>query len=154
MPDLSDYISKKVPDASDMCFGIVVAEKNPDIAGALLKGAVETLESNGAISENIHVKTVPTITELVYGAHQMTLRGYYDAVMVIGCAVRGETPFFDFICQGLTYGISKLNSTSEVPVIYGVLTTDTMEQAYHRSGHSSVNIGCECAINAIKMSKF
>jgi 6,7-dimethyl-8-ribityllumazine synthase len=154
MPDLYDYIAKQIPDAADMCFGIVVAEKNPDITGALLKSAVETLKANGAIIENIHVKTVPSITDLVYGAHQMTLRGYYDAVLVIGCIIKGETPYFDVVCQGLNYGISKMNSTSEVPIIYGVLTTNTIEQAYQRSGNSTVNIGSECAVDAIKMAKF
>lgn len=154
MPDLSEYISKKIPDAADMCFGIVVAEKNPDIAGSLLKGAVDTLESCGALSENIHVKTVPGITELVYGAHQMTLRGYYDAVIVLGCIIRGETPYFDFVCQGLNYGISKINSISEVPIIYGVLTTNNKEQALQRTENTPDNVGCECARDAIKMAKF
>lgn len=74
MPDLSDLIVKKIPDAADMCFGIVVAEKKADITEALLRGAVETLEANGALSENIHVKTVPSISDLVYGAHQMSLQ--------------------------------------------------------------------------------
>ncbi len=154
MADLSSYISTKVPDAGDMCFGIVVAEKNPEIALGLLKGAIDTLEANGAISENIHVKTVPGSSELVYGAHQMTLRGYYDAVIVLGCVIRGETPYFDFSCHALTYGISRLNATSEVPVIYGVLTTDTVEQARERIGGSKGNKGSECAIDAIKMAKF
>jgi 6,7-dimethyl-8-ribityllumazine synthase len=154
MPDLSDLIAKKIPDAADMCFGIVVAEKNPDITGALLKGAVDTLQANGAISENIHVKAVPSVTDLVYGAHQMSLRGYYDAVLVLGCIIRGETAYFDCVCQGLTYGISKLNTTSEVPIIYGVLSTDTKEQAYQRSENAENNKGNECAIDAIKMAKF
>lgn len=154
MPDLSDLITKKVPDAADMCFGIVVAENKPDITGALLKGAVETLQANGAISENIHVKSVPSVTDLVYGAHQMSLRGYYDAVLVIGCIIRGETSYFDCACQSLNYGMSRLNATSEVPIIYGVLTTDTVEQAYQRSDNTEKNKGNECAIDAIKMAKF
>lgn len=152
--DLSEYISKKVPDAGDMCFGIVVAEKNPEIAMALLRGAVDTLMENGAISENIHIKNVPGSSELVYGAHQMTLRGYYDAVIVLGCVIKGETPHFDFICQGLNYGISRLNATSEVPVIYGVLTTENESQARERAGGSKGNKGSESAIDAIKMAKF
>lgn len=154
MPDLSDYISKKVPDAGDMCFGIVIAEKNPEIASALLKGAVETLEANGALTENIHVKTVPGCSELVYGAHQMSLRGFYDAVIVLGCAIKGETPHFDFLCQGVSVGIQRLNVTNEVPIIYGILTTDTYEQAKERCGGSKGNKGSESAIDAIKMAKF
>ncbi len=154
MPDLSDYIAKKTPDAGDMCFGIVIAEKNPEIAAGLLKGTIDTLMENGALSENIHVKTVPGSSELVYGAHQMTLRGYYDAVIVLGCVVRGETPHFDFVCQGLTFGLARLNATSEVPIIYGVLTTDTIEQAKERIGGTRGNKGSESAIDAIKMAKF
>ena len=153
MSDLTDYISKKVPDAGDMCFGIVIAEKNPEIATNLLRGTVETLEENGALSENIHIKTVPGCSELVYGAHQMTLRGIFDAVIVLGCVVRGETPHFNFLCEGINYGIQRLNATSEVPIIYGVLTTDTMEQAIERSGGSKGNKGSESAIDAIKMAK-
>lgn len=152
--DLSEYITKKVPDAGDMCFGIVIAEKNPEIAIALLRGAVDTLMENGAIIENIHIKNVPGSSELVYGAHQMTLRGYYDAVIVLGCVIKGETPHFDFICHGLTYGISRLNATSEVPVIYGVLTTENEQQARERAGGSKGNKGSESAIDAIKMAKF
>ncbi len=154
MPDLSDYISKKVPDAGDMCFGIVIAEKNPEIANALLHGTVETLKENGALPENIHVKAVPGCSELVYGAHQMTLRGFYDAVIVLGCAIKGETPHFQFLCEGLSFGIQRLNTTSEVPIIYGVLTTETYEQAKERSGGSKGNKGSESAIDAIKMAKF
>ena len=101
--NLSEYDSKTIPDASNMCFGIVVAEWNPEITDALLKGAVTTLEKHGALPENIHVKTVPGSFELIYGAHQMTKRGEYDAIIVLGSVIRGETPHFDYICQGVTY---------------------------------------------------
>lgn len=154
-PDnFTEYFSKKVPDASNMCFGIVLAEKNSEVTGALLKGVVSTLEENGAMSENIHVKTVPGSSELVYGAHQMTLRGCYDAVIVLGCVIRGETPYFDFLCQSLTNGIMQINATNEVPVIYGVLTTDNKQQALDRAGGTKGNKGSESAIDAIKMAKF
>ena len=104
--NLSDYDFSKVPDASNMCFGIVVAEWNPEITGALLDGAVKTLEKHGALPENIHVKTVPGSFELIYGAHQMVLNGGYDAVIILGSVIRGETPHFDYICEGVTYGIA------------------------------------------------
>ena len=77
--NLSDYDSKSIPDASNMCFGIVVAEWNPEITDALLKGAVTTLEKHGALPENIHVKTVPGSFELIYGAHQTTMRALSEA---------------------------------------------------------------------------
>ena len=114
---LSDYDPATVPDASNMCFGIVVAEWNPDITGALLSGAMATLKQHGTLPENIHVKTVPGSFELIYGAHQMVLHGGYDAVIVLGSVIRGETPHFDYICQGVTQGIAHLNATQEIPVI-------------------------------------
>lgn len=97
---LSSYDASKVPDASNMCFGIVVSEWNAEITGALLNGCVATLEKHGTLPENIHVKTVPGSFELTYGAHQMVLNGGYDAVIILGCVIRGETPHFDYICQG------------------------------------------------------
>ena len=152
--NLSSYDMDKVPDASNMCFGIVVAEWNKEITAALLDGAVNTLEKHGALPENIHVKNVPGGFELVYGAHQMTLNGGYDAIIILGCVIKGETPHFDYICQGVTYGISRLNATSEIPVIYGLLTTFDLQQAKDRSGGKLGNKGDECAIDAIKMAKF
>ena len=123
--NLSEYDFTKVPDASNMCFGIVVAEWNPEITGALLEGAVNTLKKHGTLPENIHVKTVPGSFELIYGARQMVLNQGYDAVIVLGSVIRGETPHFDYICQGVTYGIARLNASQEIPVIYGLLTTTT-----------------------------
>ena len=125
--NLSDYNLDSVPDASNMCFGIIVSEWNSEITGALLDGAVRTLEKHGAIPENIHVKTVPGSFELVYGAHQMTLNGGYDAIIILGSVIRGETPHF---------------------------TTNDLQQAKDRSGGKLGNKGDECAIVAIKMAKF
>ena len=152
--NLSSYDLSKIPDASNMCFGIVVSEWNSEITDSLLSGAVNTLEKHGALPENIHVKTVPGSFELIYGAHQMTLNGGYDAIIILGSVIRGETPHFGYICQGVTYGIARLNAKSEIPVIYGLLTTDTIEQARERSGGIYGNKGEECAIDAIKMAKF
>ena len=151
---LSDYDPAKVPDASNMCFGIVVAEWNQEITGALLDGAVKTLEKHGCLPENIHVKTVPGSFELIYGAQQMTKNDGFDAVIILGSVIRGETPHFDYICEGVTYGIARLNASQNIPVIYGLLTTDNLEQARERSGGRSGNKGDECAVDAIKMAKF
>ena len=151
---LSDYDPTKVPDASNMCIGIVVSEWNPEITGALLDGAVKTLEKHGCLPENIHVKTVPGSFELVYGAQQMTKNDGFDAVIVLGSVIRGETPHFDYICEGVTYGIASLNASQNIPVIYGLLTTDSLEQAQDRSGGKLGNKGDECAVDAIKMAKF
>ncbi len=152
--NLSEYNAQQVPDASNMCFGIVVAEWNPEITGALLDGCVNTLEKHGALNENIHVKTVPGSFELIYGAHQMSLNDGYDAIIVLGCVIRGETPHFDYICQGVTQGIARLNATGSIPVIYGLLTTNDLQQAKDRAGGRLGNKGDECAVDAIKMAKF
>ena len=152
--NLSNYDFDSVPDASNMCFGIVVAEWNHDITGALLEGCVKTLEKHGTIPENIHVKRVAGTFELVYGAHQMTLNDGYDAVIALGAVIRGETPNFDCICNGISTGFAQLNATSAVPVIFGVLTTNTMQQAIDRAGGRLGNKGEECAVAAIKMAKF
>ncbi len=151
---LSDYDINKVPDASNMCFGIVVAEWNNEITGALLDGAVKTLEKHGALQENIHIKSVPGSFELIYGAQQMCKDDGFDAVIILGSVIRGETPHFDYICQGVTYGIAHLNAVQNIPVIYGLLTTNDLQQAKDRSGGKLGNKGDECAIDAIKMAKF
>ncbi len=152
--NLSDYDVASIPDASNMLIGIVVSEWNQEVTGALLKGAIDTLEKHGCIPENIHVKTVPGSFELIYGAQQLTKNDSYDAVIILGCVIRGETPHFDYICQGVTYGIAHLNATSNIPVIYGLLTTENLEQALDRCGGKLGNKGDECAIDAIKMAKF
>lgn len=152
--NLSDYDAQKVPDASNMCFGIVVSEWNTEITGALLKGAVDTLEKHGALTENIHVKTVPGSFELTYGAAQMTKNDGFDAIIILGCVIRGETPHFDYICEGVTQGITYLNATQNIPVVYGLLTTNDLQQAKERAGGKLGNKGDECAVVAIKMAKF
>lgn len=152
--NLSDYDFDSVPDASNMCFGIVVAEWNHDITGALLDGAVRTLEKHGTIPENIHVKTVPGSFELVYGAQQMCKNDGFDAIIILGSVIRGDTPHFDYICQGVTQGIAYLNAIQNIPVIYGLLTTNDHQQAVDRSGGRLGNKGDECAVTAIKMAKF
>ncbi len=152
--NLSDYDPNSVPNAEPMKFGIVVSEWNENITGALLEGAVNTLKNHGAKEDNILVKTVPGSFELTYGANQMLEYCDLDAIIVIGCVVRGDTPHFDYVCMGVTQGIAQLNATSDVPVIYGLVTTNTMEQAEDRAGGKLGNKGDECAITAIKMVSF
>ena len=158
LSDLSTLIqqlsTKKVPDASNMCFGIVVSENKAHISGNLLRGCVLTLEEHGALPENIHIKTVPSAFQLVYGANQMTLTGNYDAVILLGCIIRGETSQFDLLGRGIYDGISHLMTFKETPIVCGVLTTETMEQAIARSQTGPFNRGSESAVEAIKMAKF
>lgn len=152
--NLSDYDLESVPNAEQMKFGIVVSEWNSNITGKLLEGAVETLKKHGAKPENILVKTVPGSFELTYGANQMLENCDLDAVIILGCVIKGDTPHFDYVCMGVTQGITQLNTLSDVPVIYGLITTLTMEQAEDRSGGKLGNKGDECAITAIKMIDF
>lgn len=150
--NLSSYNHNKVPDASEMTFGILVSEWNEEVTFALRDGAVKTLIKHGAKEENITIEYVPGTFELTKGAN-LLLRKNFDAIIALGCVIRGGTPHFDFICQGVTYGLSKINSENASPVIFGVLTTDTQEQAIDRSGGKMGNKGDEAAITAIKMIK-
>ncbi|MDD6890522.1 MAG: 6,7-dimethyl-8-ribityllumazine synthase [Bacteroidales bacterium] len=152
--NLSDYDPQSVPDASAMRFGIVVSEWNAHITGALLEGAVNTLKKHGAKEENILVQTVPGSFELTFGSAQLIKSGKVDAVIALGCVVRGDTPHFDYVCAGATQGIAHLNATTDTPVIYGLITTNNMQQAEDRAGGVLGNKGDECAITAIKMLDF
>lgn len=149
--NLSDYDPKSVPCAKGMRFGIVVSEWNHNITGALLEGAHNTLVKNGANEEDIMVMTVPGSFELVFGSSQMAKSGKVDAVIAIGCVIRGDTPHFDYICEGTTEGLSSLNATGDIPVIYGLLTCNNLQQAQDRAGGILGNKGDECAVTAIKM---
>ncbi len=152
--NLSDYDFKSVPSAKGMRFGIVVSEWNSKVTGALLQGAFDTLLKHGAQDEDILVHTVPGSFELIFGSSQMMKSGMVDAVIAIGCVIRGDTPHFDYICQGTTHGLSELNFRGDVPVIYGLLTCNTMEQAENRCGGILGNKGDECAVTAIKMVEY
>ena len=149
--NLSDYDINSVPDATGMRVGIVVSEWNDKITGALLEGACQTLIKHGVREEDIKVKPVPGSFELIYGASRLVNSGLVDAVIAIGCVIKGDTPHFDYICQGTTQGLADLNREGKIPVIYGLLTCNNLEQAEQRSGGMLGNKGDECAITAIKM---
>lgn len=149
--NLSEYDIASVPPTEGMRFGIVVSEWNHNITGALLEGAHATLLKNGVKEEDIIVMTVPGSFELVYGSAQMAKSGKVDAVIAIGCVIRGDTPHFDYICQGATQGLAELNMKGDVPVIYGLLTCNNLQQAQDRAGGILGNKGDECAVTAIKM---
>ena len=134
-----------------MKFGIVVSEWNQDITSALLDGALSTLEKLHAKNENIHVKWVPGSFELTLGAQFMAEYTNVDAIICLGCVIQGETRHFDFICQSVAGGITDLNMSYNMPFIFGVLTTDTLEQAKDRSGGKHGNKGDEAAVTAVKM---
>lgn len=148
--NLSQYDIESVPNAEGMKLGIVVSEWNENVTGALLDGALSTLMKHGVKREDISVATVPGSFELIFGCAQMVKKDV-DAVIAIGCVIRGDTPHFDYICQGTTYGIARLNATQNTPVIYGLITTENMQQALDRCGGKCGNKGDECAVTAIKM---
>ncbi len=151
LKNLSDYDINSVPDASGMRFGIVVAEWNNEITEALYLGAEKTLLKHGAKQENIIKRYVPGTFELTLGAQLMAETGQVDAVIVLGTVIQGETRHFDFICQGVTQGITELNIKYNLPFIFGVLTTDNKQQALDRAGGKHGNKGDEAAVTAIKM---
>lgn len=151
LKNLSEYDINSVPSAENMKFGMVVSEWNDKITFALAKGAIETLKKHGAKEENIELKYVPGSFELTLGAQLLAENTDVDAVICLGCVIQGETRHFDFICQGVTHGITELNLDFNLPFVFGVLTTDNLEQAEARAGGKHGNKGDEAAITAIKM---
>jgi len=149
--NLSDYDFDSVPDASKMRFGIVVSEWNKKITENLLQGACDTLERHGVLAQNIIIKRVPGSFELVYGARQVADNVAVDAVIVLGCVIQGDTPHFEYVCSGVTQGITELNLMYDIPFIFGLLTTSNMQQSIDRSGGKLGNKGDEGAVTAIKM---
>ena len=151
LKNLSDYDPDKIPSGEGLRIGIIVAEWNLEITGALLNGAVSTLLKHKVKEEDIHVKYVPGSFELPLGAALITQSLNPDAVICLGCVIQGETRHFDFICQGVTQGITDLNLKYSKPFVFGLLTTDTLQQAVDRSGGKHGNKGDEAAITALKM---
>lgn len=149
--DLSQYDINAVPSAVNMRFGVVVAEWNYGITGALERAAVETLKKHGAAEEDILVKHVPGSFELPLGAQFFAELDNVDAIILLGCVIQGETRHFDFICQGVTQGTTLLNLKYNKPFVFGILTTQNMQQAKDRAGGRLGNKGVEAAVTAIKM---
>ncbi|MGA1978097.1 MAG: 6,7-dimethyl-8-ribityllumazine synthase [Bacteroidales bacterium] len=150
--NLSAYDPASVPDAREMRFGIVVSDWNNKITYSLLKGAEKTLIKHGVRRKNIVIKHVPGSFELTLGAQFFAEFDDLDAVICLGCVIKGETPHFDYICQGVTYGITQLNLDYNIPFIFGVLTTENMKQAEERAGGRLGNKGDEAAVTAIRMA--
>ncbi|MAR26879.1 MAG: 6,7-dimethyl-8-ribityllumazine synthase [Flavobacteriaceae bacterium] len=140
-----------VPNAENKSFGIVVSEWNDEITNNLLIGSLDLLKSKGVLKKNIHITRVPGSFELIYGCKKMQDKNV-DAIIAIGSLIRGETSHFDYICQSTSQGIKDLNVQGKSPVIFCVLTDDTLQQALDRSGGKFGNKGEEAAIAAIKMS--
>ncbi|MGM5469958.1 6,7-dimethyl-8-ribityllumazine synthase [Flavobacteriaceae bacterium LMO-SS05] len=149
--NLSDYDKSTVPNAKDFRFGIVVSEWNSKITEQLFKGTYDTLIAQGALPKHITHWQVPGSFELIYGCKKMQEQ-QVDAVIAIGSVIQGETKHFDFVCEAVSQGIKDLNVRYDIPVIFCVLTDNTMQQALDRSGGQHGNKGVEAAIVAIKMA--
>jgi 6,7-dimethyl-8-ribityllumazine synthase len=143
-----------IPDASEMRFGIVCAEWNDNITFKLLEGALSTLKKYGVQEQAIKVMHVPGSFELIHGCAELARHGWVDAIIAIGCVIKGDTPHFDNICQGVTQELARQNTNGKIPVIYGLITVNTLEQAEERAGGKLGNKGKEFAITAIKMVDF
>lgn len=150
LSNLSAFDKEEVPAGENYAIAVVVAEWNQQITENLFLGAKEALIECGVKEENILRSNVPGSFELVFGAKK-ALEKEVDAVIVIGSVIQGETKHFDFVCQGVTQGIVSLNLSSNRPVIFCVLTDNTLQQAIDRSGGQHGNKGVEAAVTALKM---
>lgn len=156
--NLSNHQQQNMPDearVSKQKYAIVVAEWNDEITNALLNGTLTTLKANGVREENIDIRYVPGTFELTYAATQLQNNATvkYNAIIILGCVIKGETPHFDYVCSAVTQGATYLNLQSTAsPVIFGVLTTNDLQQAKDRSGGKYGNKGDESAVTAIKMA--
>ena len=149
--NLSNYDKSTLPKAVDLKIGMVVSEWNIEITQDLAKGASETLLSCGVKESNIFVEYVPGSFELVFAAKKAQSKDL-DAIIAIGCIIQGQTKHFDFVCQGVTQGIKDLNVLYNTPVIFCVLTDETLQQSIDRSGGKYGNKGIEAAVTAVKMA--
>ena len=133
-------------------YGIVVARFNSFIVESLLSGAIDALKRHGGVKEEmIDVVRVPGAYELPLVAQAMAANGDYDAIIALGAVIRGSTPHFDFVAGEASKGLASVGMSHELPVIFGVLTTDTIEQAVERAGTKAGNKGAEAALSAIEM---
>jgi len=130
--------------------GIVVSRFNDVITEKLLQGAIGTLKSHDVSEDNIAVAWVPGAFELPLIATKMALSGQFDAVITLGCVIRGATTHYDYVCNEAAKGVAKASEKSGIPVIFGVLTTETIEQAVERSGCKAGNKGADAALAAIE----
>ncbi len=137
--------------ASELKVGIVVARFNEFIVSKLLGGALDGLKRHGMNEENIDVAWVPGAFEIPLIAKKMAKKENYDAIICLGAVIKGSTPHFDYVCSEASKGIAQVSMQTEKPIIFGVLTTDTIEQAIERAGTKAGNKGYDAAVSAIEM---
>lgn len=132
-------------------FGVVVSRFNRSVTAPLLSGALEALAAHGVADDDVLVAHVPGAFEIPYAAKRLAHAGQYDALICLGAVVRGETPHFDYICAEVTRALGRIMDAHRLPIAFGVLTTDTIEQALARAGEGHGNKGYEAAVTAIEM---
>lgn len=138
--------------AKDFRFAIVVSRFNDFICSRLVEGAMDALLRHGALDEQVLLVKVPGAFELPLAARRLAMSGQYDAVICIGAVIRGATPHFDYVAAEVSKGIANVSLESNIPITFGVLTTDNLEQAIERAGSKSGNKGFEAAVAAIEMA--
>lgn len=149
--NLSVFEGSDIPDGSTMRIAIVVSEWNETITGALFDGAVKTLLKHNVKKDNIIISKVPGSYELTLATQFLCEDKSIEAVIALGCVIQGETKHFDFICDAVAHGITNVGLKYNKPVIFGVLTTNTLLQAQERAGGKHGNKGDEAAVTALKM---
>ena len=137
---------------TDLKVAIVVSRFNDFITNRFLDGAKDTLVRHGVEDSNIDVAYVPGAFEIPLVSKKLAQKGEYDAVITLGCVIRGATSHYDYVCNEVAKGVSKANDVSDIPVIFGVLTTESIEQAVERAGTKAGNKGAEAAVSAIEMA--
>lgn len=155
LKNLSDFSHTVIPSGKGLQIGVIVSEWNSAITSALYKGTIDTLIKNGVEASMITSASVPGTFELSVAAEMMLRKNaHLDAIICLGCVIQGETKHFDFICQAVANGITQVSIQHQKPVVFGVLTTNTLAQAQDRSGGKHGNKGDEAAITALKMAYF
>ena len=152
MIDLQPVIHRGKTNASGFRFAIVASRWNDFLTSKLVEGAVDALSSAGAAEGDVEVFMVPGAFELPLAAQKAAESGQFDAVIAIGVVIRGETPHFDYVAGEAAKGVSKVSLDTGVPVMFGVVTTDTVEQAINRSGLKAGNKGYEAAMAAVEVA--
>jgi len=152
LKNLSTYNDSDIPNAEEMIFGVVVAEWNAHITHALYEGCYDTLVKHGAKPENIYTMQVPGSFELTTGARILNGQQPVDAVICLGCVIKGETNHDDYINQAVAIGLTNLGLTTGRPHIFGLVTTNDEQQALDRAGGKHGNKGVEAAVTAIRMA--
>ncbi|TWH49095.1 6,7-dimethyl-8-ribityllumazine synthase [Sporomusa sp. KB1] len=138
--------------AEGLKFGIVIARFNEFITSKLLGGTLDALKRHGASTDNVEIAWVPGAFEIPLAAKKMAVSKKYDAVICLGTVIRGSTSHYDYVCAEVSKGVAHVGLESGVPTLFGVLTTDTIEQAIERAGTKAGNKGFDAAVSAIEMA--